>query len=73
LLKQPLVRGIIAEPTLATADQRLILGHKSVIDIILSTLGYGDGMLFRVFGVASAVSAFRFPKASQLFRNPLRT
>ena len=27
LLEQPLVRGIVAEPLLATADQRLALGH----------------------------------------------
>jgi hypothetical protein len=33
LLEQPLVRGIVAEPLLATADQRLVLGHARVIDV----------------------------------------
>ena len=37
LLEQPLVRRIIAEPLLATTDQRFILGHARVIDIILAT------------------------------------
>jgi hypothetical protein len=35
LLEQPLVRSIEAEPLPATADQRLVLGHASVIDVVL--------------------------------------
>jgi hypothetical protein len=37
LLEKPLVRGVVAEPLLATADQRLVLGYTGVIDIILPT------------------------------------
>ena len=37
LLKQPAVGGIVAEPFLATADQRLVLGHTRVIDVVLPT------------------------------------
>jgi hypothetical protein len=37
LLEQPFVRGIVAEPLLATADQRLVLGNARVIDVVLPT------------------------------------
>ena len=37
LLEQPLIRGIVTEPLLATADQRFVLGHAGVIDIVLPT------------------------------------
>ncbi|MGA8971830.1 MAG: hypothetical protein WB496_01335, partial [Pseudolabrys sp.] len=36
LLEKSLVRSIIAEPLLATADQRLVLRHTRVIDILLA-------------------------------------
>src|SRR5262245_29786969 len=52
LLEQPLVRGIVAEPLLATADQRLILGHAGVIHIILPTQRDGDGVSLGVRRVA---------------------
>src|SRR5262245_37518882 len=34
---KPLVRRIVAEPLLATADQRLVLSHAGVIDVTLAT------------------------------------
>jgi hypothetical protein len=37
LFEQALVRGVVAEPLLATADQRLVLGHARVIDVVLPT------------------------------------
>jgi hypothetical protein len=36
-LEQLLVRGIIAEPLLAAADQRFVISHTSVIDTVLPT------------------------------------
>jgi hypothetical protein len=36
-LEQLLVRGIVAEPLLATPDQGLVLGHARVIDVVLPT------------------------------------
>jgi hypothetical protein len=36
-LEQPLVRRIVAKPLLAAPDQRLVLRHTGIIDIILPT------------------------------------
>jgi hypothetical protein len=44
LLEQPLIGRIVSKPLLATPNQRLILGHTSVIDIILPTQRNGDGV-----------------------------
>jgi hypothetical protein len=40
----------VPEPLLATADQRLVLGHPRVIE--LPAQSNGDGVTFRVSGVA---------------------
>jgi hypothetical protein len=52
LLKQPPVGSIVAEPFLATADQRLVLGHTRVIDVFLPTQGEGDGVPLWVASIA---------------------
>ena len=52
LFEQSLVGRVVAKPLLASADQRLGLGHTRVIDIVLPTQRNGDGMSFRVYRVA---------------------
>ena len=51
LFEQPLVRGVVAEPLLAT-DQRLVLGHAGAIALALRRQDEGDGVSLRVCRVA---------------------
>ena len=51
-LNNRLSGGIVAEPFLATADQRLVLGHTRIIDVVLPTQGEGDGVSLGVDSIA---------------------
>ena len=53
LLERPLVWGIVAEPLLATADQRFVLGHSGIIHAWLPSQGNRYRVAFGVFRITA--------------------